>query len=169
MQLSWRLTSRWWTWLPMSEGSWVLCVCCCNSQFPWLQTSQSISLAQPDHEISREHKPWKQGQVKDVPSLESLYRSILQAAFFENDVDDNAIVHSVLSVVVLTTNPPSQSTIMGKTSESDVRWGSNFLTLLYRHQSDPSVTKLYPSPTFKLHPHHILKPVYFLTGSKLQL
>ena len=72
--------------------------------------------------------------------------------------------------MVLATNPPSQSTIMGKTSESDVRWGSNFLALLYRHHSDPIVTKLYPSPTIvKLHPHHILKPIYFLTGSKLQL
>ena len=44
-------------------------------------------------------------------SLDLLYASILQAAFFENDLDDDALVHSVLSAVVLVTNPLSPSAI----------------------------------------------------------
>ena len=44
-------------------------------------------------------------------SLDSLYISILQAAFPENDADSDAMVRSVISTVVLTANPLSQSAI----------------------------------------------------------
>ena len=44
-------------------------------------------------------------------SLDSLYMSILQAAFPENDVDVDAMVRSVISVVVLAANPLSQPAI----------------------------------------------------------
>jgi len=44
-------------------------------------------------------------------SLDSLYTSILQAAFLENDADDDAMVRSVLSAVVLAANPLPPSII----------------------------------------------------------
>ena len=44
-------------------------------------------------------------------SLDSLYASILQAAFFENNADDDAVVRSVLSAVVPVTNPLPPSAI----------------------------------------------------------
>jgi len=50
-------------------------------------------------------------KLKAYTSLDSLYKSILQAAFLENDADDDAMVRSVLSAVVLATNPLSQSAI----------------------------------------------------------
>ena len=54
-----------------------------------------------------------EGKVKlrAYTSLDSLYTSIFQAAFLENDVDDDAMVRSVLSAVVLTTSPLSRSAI----------------------------------------------------------
>ena len=44
-------------------------------------------------------------------SLDSLYMSIFQAAFIDNDPDDDAMVCSVLSTVVLAANPLSQPSI----------------------------------------------------------
>ena len=44
-------------------------------------------------------------------SLDSLYMSIFQAAFIDNDPDDDAMVRSVLSTVVLVANPLSQLAI----------------------------------------------------------
>jgi len=44
-------------------------------------------------------------------SLDSLYMSIFQAAFSENDANDDAMVRSVLSTVVLAANPLSQPAI----------------------------------------------------------
>ena len=49
--------------------------------------------------------------LKTYSSLDSLYASILHAGFFENDADDDAVVRSVLSAVVLVTNPLSPSAI----------------------------------------------------------
>ena len=43
--------------------------------------------------------------MKVYNSLDSLYTSILQAAFFETNADDDAVVRSVLSAVLLVTNP----------------------------------------------------------------
>ena len=59
-----------------------------------------------------------EGQVglKAYGSLDSLYMSILQTAFLENDTDDDAMVRSILSAVVLVINPLSPSliaTLMG--------------------------------------------------------
>ncbi|KAF9784631.1 hypothetical protein BJ322DRAFT_1195634, partial [Thelephora terrestris] len=54
--------------------------------------------------------------LKTYNSLDSLYASILQAAFFENDADDDAMVRSVLGTVILAANPlpPSAiATLMG--------------------------------------------------------
>ena len=50
-------------------------------------------------------------KLKANTSLDSLYTSIFQAAFLENDTEDDAMVRSVLSVVVLTANPLSPSAI----------------------------------------------------------
>ena len=50
-------------------------------------------------------------KLKVYTSLNSLYMSILQAAFLENDAEDDTMVRSILSVVVLATNPLSQSAI----------------------------------------------------------
>ena len=44
-------------------------------------------------------------------SLDTLYMSIFQAAFLENDPDDDTMVRSVLSTVVLAANPLSQAAI----------------------------------------------------------
>jgi len=44
-------------------------------------------------------------------SLDSLYTSVVLAAFHENDVEDSVVVRSVLSTVVLVTNPLSPSAI----------------------------------------------------------
>ena len=50
-------------------------------------------------------------KLKAHTSLDSLYESIFQAAFLENDADDDAMARSVLSVMVLAANPLSRSTI----------------------------------------------------------
>jgi len=50
-------------------------------------------------------------KLKVYNNLDSLYTSILQAAFLENDPNDDAMVRSVLSVVVLSTNPLPLSAI----------------------------------------------------------
>jgi len=50
-------------------------------------------------------------KLKAYTSLDSLYISIFQEAFFENDPDENAMVRSVLSIVVLAANPLSQAAI----------------------------------------------------------
>ena len=55
-------------------------------------------------------------ELKVYTSLDSLYASILQEAFRRNDADDDAMVRSVLSAVVLVTNPLSPhaiATLMG--------------------------------------------------------
>ena len=49
--------------------------------------------------------------LKVYNSLDSLYASILQAAFFENSADDDDVVRSVLGAVVLVTNPLTSSAI----------------------------------------------------------
>ena len=54
-------------------------------------------------------------KLKGYTSLDSLYMSILQAAFLENDTDDDDVVRSVLSAVVLAANPLSQSAITALT------------------------------------------------------
>ncbi|KAF9784574.1 hypothetical protein BJ322DRAFT_1219219 [Thelephora terrestris] len=54
--------------------------------------------------------------LKTYNSLDSLYASILKAAFFENTADDDALVRSVLSAVVLVINPlspPAIANLMG--------------------------------------------------------
>ena len=50
-------------------------------------------------------------KLKVYTSLDSLYTSIFQAAFLENDTDDDIMVRSVLSAVVLAANPLSPSAI----------------------------------------------------------
>ena len=54
-------------------------------------------------------------KLKTYTSLDNLYMSIFQEAFLENDDDDNAMVRSVLSTVVLAANPLSQSAITALT------------------------------------------------------
>ena len=50
-------------------------------------------------------------KLKVYTNLDSLYTSIFQEAFLENDTEDNTIVRSVLSTVILVANPLSQSAI----------------------------------------------------------
>ena len=50
-------------------------------------------------------------ELKVYSSLDSLYTSILQEAFCRNDTEDDAMVRSVLSAVVLAANPLPPSTI----------------------------------------------------------
>ena len=50
-------------------------------------------------------------RLKEYTSLDSLYTSILQAAFLGNDDSDDAMVRSILSAMVLTANPLSPSAI----------------------------------------------------------
>ena len=50
-------------------------------------------------------------KLKTYASLDSLYTSIFQAAFLGNDADDDATVRSILSAVVLASNPLSPSAI----------------------------------------------------------
>ena len=50
-------------------------------------------------------------RLRAYTSLDSLYISIFQEAFHENDDDDDAMVRSVLSTVVLAANPLSQAAI----------------------------------------------------------
>jgi len=52
-----------------------------------------------------------QAGLKVYSSLDTLYNSILRAAFLENDADDDATVRSVLSAVVLVANPLPPSAI----------------------------------------------------------
>jgi hypothetical protein len=48
-------------------------------------------------------------KLDEYTSLDSLYTSILQAAFLDNDHDDNGAVRSVISAVILAANPLSPS------------------------------------------------------------
>ena len=50
-------------------------------------------------------------KLKNYASLDSLYMSILQAAFVENSTDDKSVVRSILSAIVLTINPLTFSAI----------------------------------------------------------
>jgi len=50
-------------------------------------------------------------KLKAYTSLDTLYISIFREAFHDNDDDDNSMVRSVLSTVVLAANPLSQSAI----------------------------------------------------------
>ena len=50
-------------------------------------------------------------RLKVYTSLDSLYTSIFQAAFHENEVDDNIMVRFILSATVLVANPLSVSAI----------------------------------------------------------
>ena len=50
-------------------------------------------------------------RLKGYTNLDSLYMSIFQTAFLDNEADDDAMVRSILGAVVLATNPLSQSAI----------------------------------------------------------
>ena len=54
-------------------------------------------------------------KLKAYTSLDSLYTSIFQAAFLEEDPEDDAVVRSILSTVVLVANPLSLSGITALT------------------------------------------------------
>ena len=57
-------------------------------------------------------------KLEGYTSLDTLYTSIFQAAFIENDDDDDATVRSILSVVVLAVTPLRQSAIAVLTGSS---------------------------------------------------
>ena len=69
-------------------------------------------------------------RLKENATLDSLYMSILQDAFGDDDVEDDSQVRSVLGAVVLAANPLSPSTIETLLNLST---GSAFLQLLSVH------------------------------------
>jgi hypothetical protein len=91
-------------------------------------------------------------KLKVYTSLDSLYTSIFQAAFLEKRCHDDAMVRSVLSAVVLATNPLSPSaiaTLMGfratkssaSSSQSNHCWYYlKIPTTLFNHSTSPSLT-----------------------------
>ena len=60
-------------------------------------------------------------KLKGYNNLDSLYVSILHASFRDNDDEDDATVRSILSCVLLSTNPLSPSTIATLTGLQDHR------------------------------------------------
>ena len=76
-------------------------------------------------------------RLKVYASLDSLYSTILQEAFCENSDGDDAMVRSVLSAVVLVTNPLSPSAIaalMGFECDEVTRLLESIQSLLVLHE-----------------------------------
>ena len=96
-------------------------------------------------------------ELKSYTSLDSLYTSILQEAFRKNDAEDDAMVRSVLSAVVLAVNPLSPSAVaklMG--FECDI--------VLYLLESIQSILALCDDVDHPAHPFHKSFPD-FITDS----
>ena len=98
-------------------------------------------------------------KLRVYTSLDSLYMSIFQAAFHENDNDDNAMVRSVLSIVVLATNPLSQSAI---TTLTDFRY-DQVLRLL---ESIQSLLVLPENPNHPVKPFHKSFPDFIMDPTR---
>ena len=76
-------------------------------------------------------------ELEVYASLDSLYTSILREASCKNGDEDNAMVRSVLSAVVLVTNPLSPSaiaTLMGFEHDEVLLLFETFQSLLVLHE-----------------------------------
>ena len=97
--------------------------------------------------------------LKSHTSLDSLYTSILQTAFHENDADDDMIVCSVLSAMVLVTNPLSPSAIT-----TLIGFGDNPVQHILR--SIQSLLLLPEDPTSPVQPFHKSFPDFIMDSSR---
>ena len=98
-------------------------------------------------------------KLRSHASLNSLYTSILQTAFHENDADDDTMVRSVLSAVVLVTNPLSPSAIATLTGFQD----NSVQHLLI---SIKSLLILHDDPGSPVQPFHKSFPDFFMDSSR---
>ena len=96
-------------------------------------------------------------RLKTHISLDSLYTSIFQSAFLGNNANDDATVRSILSAVVLTSNPLSPytiATLMGFSNDCVQRLLESIQSLLLLSE-DPG----YPvQPFHKSFPDFITDP-----------
>ena len=98
-------------------------------------------------------------ELKAYTSLDTLYMSILQEAFRKNDAEDDAMVRSVLSAVVLVVNPLSPSTIATLTGlDCDV-----VLSLL---ESIQSLLALHDDIDHPIHPFHKSFPDFIIDPAR---
>ena len=97
--------------------------------------------------------------LKVYNNLDSLYASILQAAFFENNADDDAVVRSVLGAVVLVTNPLTPSAIATLTG-----FGPGVVKSLF--QSVQSLLVLHEDADQPIQPFHKSFPDFMVDQSR---
>jgi len=97
-------------------------------------------------------------ELKAYTSLDSLYTSIFRATFYKNDAEDDATVRSVMSAVVLVTNPLSPSaiaTLMGFNCKEVLPLLQSVQSLLTLHDDNTN----YPvQPFHKSFPDFIKDP-----------
>ncbi|KAF9784575.1 hypothetical protein BJ322DRAFT_852578 [Thelephora terrestris] len=106
--------------------------------------------------------------LKVYNSLDSLYASILRAAFLENDPDDDAVVRSVLSAVLLVTNPLSPSAIadlMGFESDVVLSLLESVQSLLVLHEDTDQPTQPFHKsfPDFMTDPSRCSDPRFYMS------
>jgi len=107
-------------------------------------------------------------ELKVHASLDSLYMSIFREAFCKNDVEDHAMVRSVLSAVVLTANPLSPSAIadlMGFKSSEVLRLLELIQSLLaLRDDMDHPIQLFHKSlPDFITDPARCSDPRFYIS------
>ena len=108
-----------------------------------------------------------QAGLKVYNSLDSLYASILQAAFVENNADDDAVVRSVLSAVVLVTNPLPLSAIanlMGFDPDVVTSLLESVQSLLVLHEDPDQPTQPFHKslPDFMTDPSRCSDPRFYI-------
>lgn len=107
-------------------------------------------------------------ELKVYPSLDSLYISIFREAFCKNDIEDDAIVRSVLSAVVLAANPLSPSaiaTLMGFKSNEVLLLLESIQSLLVLHEDiDHPIQPFHKSlPDFITDPVRCSDPRFYIS------
>ena len=107
-------------------------------------------------------------KLKVYDSLDSLYTSILQGAFYENGEGDDAMVRSVLSAVALVTNPLSPSTIatlMGFEHDVVILLLESIQSLLVLHEdTDHPIQPFHKSfPDFITDPTRCTNPRFYIS------
>jgi len=108
-------------------------------------------------------------ELKVYASLDSLYTSILREAFRKNGDEDNGMVRSVLSAVVLVTNPLSPSVIaalMGFECDEVVLLLESIQSLLTLHEDiDDPVRPFHKSfPDFITDPTRCTDPRFYISS-----
>ena len=106
-------------------------------------------------------------ELKVYNSLDSLYMSIFREAFCRNDVEDDAMVRSVLSAVVLATNPLSPSaiaTLIGFECDEVLSLLESIQSLLVLHEDvDHPVQPFHKSfPDFITDPIRCSNPRFYI-------